>query len=161
MARKARKAKAMARTARKEAQVKTRVRIPIPTLELFVGFVEERPLEHGMLVEPKEPVWLWRRPTKYRLRRKRNNGTGKGAGYLERGDRAAAVDSSRHQLSRALWIWHRQKSGRSSHLVEMDTRHGCGDFGSSAGCKDWRRNGCYKTDSGKLIPDHGGLCVNN
>ena len=48
----ARKAKVIARTARKEAKVTTRSRSPIPTRRLFVS------TEFQMLVKHKDPIWL-------------------------------------------------------------------------------------------------------
>ena len=46
-------------------------------------------LSTGMLVEPKEPFWLWRRQQKGG-KGKSKNGLGKGAGSLEEGNQAAA-----------------------------------------------------------------------
>ena len=77
---------------------------------------EERPLEHGMVVKPKESVWIPRRPNQG-SKGNSKNGTGKGAGSLEQGDHAAAVEQQpQPALASSLDLAWFETPGRSPHL---------------------------------------------
>ena len=53
---------ALANEARTATKVKIRTRIRVQARTLLVGNAEARPLEHGVLVESKESIWLWWNP---------------------------------------------------------------------------------------------------
>ena len=152
----------MARTARKEAKAKRRVRIAIHTRKLFVW--------HG---GKKGHLSTECRSNPENQSRsgggRHKGGTARRAGSLEQADPAAAVEQQ-PQLSHATSLDSAsfETPGRSPHLNTEGWLRWTYDTGAATLAfpldamvgADTEGNECsYKTSYGELIPDHGGFCV--
>ena len=105
--------------------------IPVPTKTLFVGTVGRK----------VTPVQNFGRTPRTSLVLE------EGASFLEKGDQTAAAEQQpQRTLASSLDLASFEKPGGSAHFdaegrkVEMDIRHGCGDFGIPTGCEDGHRN---------------------
>ena len=146
-ARQARKDKVMARTARKEAKVKTRVRIQIPTRKLFVGTVVRKATSAQTVGRTQRFTLALEEANTRDVEEKPKKGTSKGACLLEEGDQAAAVDQQpQPALASSLDLASFETPGRSPHLDPEGWLRWTYDTGVaisafSTGCKDRHRNG--------------------
>ena len=74
----------------------------------LLALVEERQLEHGMFVAPKEPVWLWRPTNGRQLKTKERHGQNERALWSKE-TKLQLWNNSHNRLSRALQTWRRLK----------------------------------------------------